>query len=377
MGYDEAMTGGVFLMIYLDYAATTPAHERVIGAVCRCMRENFMNPSAAYSAAGLAKKAQRMARNAVAELMQADGESVFFTSGGTESNAWAAQLCVGKHAVVSAIEHASVWENVKHAASAVTLVQPDENGVVQPEAVAQALRPDTALLSVQWANNETGVIQPVGEISAIAKKARVPFHVDAVQAFGHIPVDASLCDLMSVSAHKLYGPRGVGALYVKPGVSLPALIRGGSQESSLRAGTENTPAICGFGAAAQLAMADMDQRERDEREQLAFFVETLRIPGLRILGETADRLPGVTALLLPGMESEKVIAQMDLRGVCLSGGAACHAQSHQPSHVYRAMGLSEREAKCVIRVSIGRGITKEALAHAAQALNEVYARESR
>lgn len=364
-------------MIYLDYAATTPADDRVIEAVCLCMRETFINPSAAYSAAGTARKTQRMARTAVADLMQADPAQVFFTSGGTESNAWAAQLCLGKHAVVSAIEHVSVLESVKHCAASFTLVYPDANGVIQPEAVAQAIRPDTALISVQWANNETGVIQPIREVSAIAKKARIPFHVDAVQAFGHIPVEASLCDLMSVSAHKLYGPRGVGALYVKPGAALLPFLRGGGQESGLRAGTENTPGICGFGVAAELAKADMHERKKEEREKLSFFVENLHIPGLRILGENAHRLPGVMALLLPGAESEKVIAKMDLRGICLSGGAACHAQSHQPSHVYRAIGLSEKEASCVIRASIGRGITKEALAHAAQALNEVYARESR
>jgi len=358
-------------MIYLDYAATTPADSRVIEAVSGCMRETFMNPSAAYSAAGTARKAQRMARHEVSQLMQADPACVFFTSGGTESNAWVSKLCRGKHAVISAIEHASVMENVKRCANSVTLVAPDADGRVRPQAMADAIRADTALISLQWANNETGVIQPVAEVSAIAKKARIPFHTDAVQAFGHIPVDASLCDFMSVSAHKLYGPRGIGALYVKQGVMLPPLIHGGHQESGLRAGTENTPAICGFGEAAKLAMADMDERAENERAMMRFFVENLSVPGLRILGERAPRLPGVMALLLPGMESEKVIAQMDLKGICLSGGAACHAQSHAPSPVYRAMGLSDKEASCVIRVSIGRGITKEALAHAAQALNEV------
>ena len=172
---------------------------------------------------------------------------------------------------------------------------PDENGVIRPEKVADALRPDTALVSVQWANNETGVIQPVKEIGILAKKAHALFHVDAVQAFGHIPVDASVCDLMSVSAHKLYGPRGIGALFIRSGVQLPALFAGGHQESGLRSGTENTPAICGFGVCCDSAFADMDLHAQREREMMNVFAENLRIPGARILGESADRLPGVMA----------------------------------------------------------------------------------
>lgn len=356
--------------VYLDHAATTPADERVIDAMARCMRESWANPSAVYEAAGAARKAQRLARNAVSQLMHADPSEVFFTSGGTESNRWAAMACRGKHAVVSAIEHASVLDAVRHEASSVTLVQPDENGLIQPKRVLEALRPDTALLSVQWANNETGVLQPIAEISRALKKTRVLFHTDAVQSFGHIPVDASLCDLMSVSAHKLYGPRGMGALFIRAGVDLPSLFVGGRQESGLRAGTENTPAICGFGVACEIAQAEMERHEQREREMMNFFVENLRIPGMRVLGREAPRLPGVMALYLP-MPSERVIAQMDLMGFAVSGGAACAAGTGKPSHVYTAMGLSEKEAQCVIRISCGRTSTKEALAHAAQALNDI------
>ena len=358
------------MSIYLDYAATTPTDERVIDSMCLCMRELFGNPSAVYASADAARREMRLARRAVAALLHADAQEVYFTSGGTESNAWALSACAGKHAVISAIEHASVMEAARRYASSVTYVQPDSDGVIQPAAVAAALRPDTALISVQWANNETGVIQPIREISALSR-GRALLHADAVQAFGHVPVDASLCDLMSVSAHKLYGPRGAGALYVRTGVSLPALIPGGGQESGLRAGTENTPAIRGFGTAAELANADMSPRADQEREMMNFFVENLRIPDLRILGQESSRLPGVMALYLPGQSAERLIAQMDLRGIEISGGAACAAQSHKPSHVFLAMGLTEREALSVIRVSIGRGITKEALAHAAQTLNEI------
>jgi len=358
------------MSIYLDYAATTPPCEQAISAMERCMRECWGNSSAVYASAGAARRELRLARKAVAGLLHADAQEVFFTSGGTESNNWALSACAGRHAVVSAIEHASVLEAAKNSASELTLVQPDENGVIQPEAVAAALRPDTALVSVQWANNETGVIQPIREISALVR-GRALFHTDAVQAFGHVPVDASLCDLMSVSAHKLYGPRGAGALYIRQGTHLPALLTGGGQESGLRAGTENTPAICGFGAAAQLAQAEMDERAKQERTLMDFFVQSVRIPKLRVLGQASQRLPGVTALDLPGVSAERLIAALDLRGIEISGGAACAAQSHQPSHVYRAMGLSAWEALSVIRISIGRGITKEALAQAAQALNEI------
>ena len=358
------------MSIYLDYAATTPVDERVITYMTRCMRDAWANPSAAYSDAGAARKILRISRRQIASMLGCDAACVAFTSGGTESNSWALTAAAGKHAVISAIEHASVLEAAQKYAAEVTLVQPDENGVIQPETVAAAIRPDTALVSVQWANNETGVLQPIREIRAVTKK--IPLHVDAVQAFGHVPVDASLCDLMSLSAHKLYGPRGAGALYIAPGMRLSALIPGGHQEMNLRAGTENVPAIGGFGEAARLAQTDLAERAEAETALLHDFVQQIPIPGLRVLGEHAPRLPGVMALYLPSLPSEEAIMQMDLRGFCLSGGAACHAGDGRPSHVYIAMGLDEKEAACVVRVSIGRGATKQALADCAQALGEVW-----
>lgn len=359
------------MSVYLDYAATTPVDERVIERMDRCMREAWLNPSAAYSDAGAARKALRIARLQVAQGLGCDAACLCFTSGGTESNAWAMTAARGKHAVVSAIEHASVLASAASCAAEVTLVQPDEQGVIQPEAVAAALRPDTALVSVQWANNETGVLQPIRAIRRAI--GRIPLHVDAVQSFGHVPVDPALCDLMSLSAHKLYGPRGAGALYIAPGMRMSPLIPGGHQEMGLRAGTENVPAICGFGMAAELALADLDERAETERALLSGFAAQLScIPGLRVLGADAPRLPGITALYLPGLPSEKAIMQLDLRGFCVSGGAACHAGDAHPSHVYRAMGLSEHEAACVLRVSIGRGTTKQALAACAQALAEIW-----
>ncbi len=357
------------MSIYLDHAATTPVDERVMEAMVRCMRECFYNPSAAYSAAGQARKAQRISRQTVARMLGCDQNEVFFTSGGTEGNNWAMQAARGKHAVVSAIEHASVLEAAKAYAASVTLVQPDANGVIQPEAVEAAVRPDTALVSVQWANNETGVLQPVRAIAQIAHAHGTLFHTDAVQAFGHVPVDVENIDLLTISAHKFYGPRGAGCLFVKSGTRLPPLLFGGGQESGLRAGTENTPAICGLGMASELAEEDMAERAVRERALLDLFVKELSGCDVRVLG--GERLPGVMALFIPGHESEKLIAKLDVQGIQLSGGAACAAGSGEASHVYRAMGLSDREARCVLRISAGRCNTPEDMYQAAQALRRL------
>ncbi len=351
-------------MIYLDHAATTPVDERVMDAMMKCMKESFANPSAAYSEAGYARKAQRKARQAVSRMLHCDPSEVFFTSGGTESNNWAMLAARGKHAVVSAIEHASVLEAAKAVCAEVTLVRPDASGVIQPQTVEAAIRPDTALISVQWANNETGVLQPVKDIAKIAHARGALFHTDAVQAFGHVAVGVEHIDLLSLSAHKFYGPRGAGCLYVKTGTKLPNLLYGGHQEGGLRAGTENTPAICGLGVAAELAVTDMAERAEREKHLLDLFARAIAPCDAKALG--GERLPGVMALLIPGVESEALIAKLDLQGIQLSGGAAC--ATGQTSHVYRAMGLSEREAKCVIRVSVGRGTTEEDILTAAKAL---------
>jgi len=279
------------------------------------------------------------------------------------------QAARGKHAVVSAIEHASVLEAAKAYADSVTLVQPDANGVIQPEEVEEAIRPDTALVSVQWANNETGVLQPVREIAKVVHRHGALFHTDAVQAFGHVLVNVENIDLLTLSAHKFYGPRGAGCLYVRSGVRLPSLLHGGGQESGLRAGTENTPAICGLGVAAELAEADMDERAVHERALLDLFVKELSGCDVRVLG--GERLPGVMALFIPGHESEKLIAKLDVQGIQVSGGAACAAGSGEASHVYRAMGLSDREARCVLRISAGRCNTPEDMYQAAQALRRL------
>lgn len=362
-------------MIYLDHAATTPTDARVIEAMADCMQSAWYNPSAAYAAAGEARRALREARRTLADMLNAAPQEVLFTSGGTEANNQALLAAQGGHAVVSAIEHVSVLNAAKALCREVTLVPPDADGIVTPEAVARALRPDTKLISVQLANNETGVIQPAAGIGALAREKRISFHCDAVQAFGHVPVDmkALNIDLLSLSAHKLYGPRGVGALIVRQGVTLPPLIRGGGQELGLRAGTENVPAVRGLAVAAQIAVAGMEAEADRERALLAAFIDDVRrrVPRCRVLGEGAPRLPGVAALLLSGLNSERAIAALDGRGIAVSGGAACASRERAVSHVYRAMGLSERDAACVLRVSLGRGTTENDLRVAAEAIEAV------
>ena len=283
-------------------------------------------------------------------------------------------LAAGKHVVISAIEHPSVIQAARRRCAGVTLVQPDTQGVIQPDAVAVALRPDTALISVQFANNETGVLQPVAAIGRMAREKRIPYHCDGVQGFGQLPLRADFCDLMTLSAHKLYGPHGVGALYVRSGIVLPPLLLGGEQEQRLRAGTENVAAICGFGEAARLAQADMTARADRERLLMADFLSQLQsaIPGCRVLGEGAARLPGVAAVLLPGLDAVQAIADLDLLSVQVSGGAACRMQEGSVSPVYRGMGLSEQDARCVLRISIGRHTQKEALDYAVQCVQQVY-----
>ncbi|MBQ8617365.1 MAG: cysteine desulfurase [Clostridia bacterium] len=367
------------LPVYLDHAATTFPDEAVIEAMASCMRTAPFNASAAYSVAGDARRIHRQARRCLASMLACPPEDLYFTSGGTESNNWVIRAFSGCEIVVSAIEHHSILEPAKAAGCRVIKVYPDETGYVPPEAFAAAITPDTRLVCLQAANNETGVIQPIREVYALCRAKRIHLHVDAVQAFGHIPVSAEYCDSMSLSAHKLYGPRGVGALYIRSGLALPPLLLGGGQESGMRAGTENTPAICGFDAAVRLAGEDMQLRAIRERELLDGFISQLKAacPDIAILGEGRERLPGIAAIHLPGVSAEAAIAALDLRSVMISGGAACASHSGKPSHVYTAMGLSPEEAGRIIRVSIGRHTTAEELAYAADALIALTARQAR
>jgi len=363
-------------MIYLDHAATTPPDAAVIRAMADCMAAAWQNPGAAYAPSEGPRRMLRQARQAIAGMLNARPQEILFTSGGTEGNNQAMTLARGGHAVVGAVEHASVLKAARRYAGEVTLIPPDTDGRIPPEAVERALRPDTRLICVQFANNETGALQPVGGIGALARARRIPFLCDAVQAFGRAPIDVRALgiDLLTLSAHKFYGPRGAGALYVRQGLPLAPLIEGGGQEFGLRSGTENVPAVEGMRVAAALAAADMDDRAEREHALASGFISQLkeRIPGCTLLAENAPRLPGVMAVLLPGLPSEQAVADLDLLDIQASAGAACAARSDYVSHVYRAMGLDESDARCVLRFSLGRENTQADMNAAAEAIARVY-----
>jgi len=333
------------------------------------------NPSAPYSAAGQARREIRLTKETLSHMLGCNRTELIFTSGGTEANNLALKQAAQRHVVLSAIEHKSVLEAAKLHECEITFVLPNEQGCVDPNAVEAAIRPDTALISVQVANNETGAIQPIAAIGAIARRHKILYHADAVQAFGHIPIDVrgANIDLLSASAHKLYGPRGIGFLYIRQGIPAVPIMAGGGQEGGLRAGTENTPAITGFRIAAKLAQADMAERGARLEHMLEIFVETLKQthPNLIEIASKAPRLPGIRSLCLPGIESEEVIVALDLLGIQVSGGAACGSSQADSSHVLQAMGIPEHQAKSVIRISPGRHTTESMIEVTIDAINSI------
>jgi cysteine desulfurase len=363
-------------MIYLDHAATTAPDSAVIDAVTDCMRNLTVNPSASYSASGPCRKKINDVKQVLADSIGAKPQEIFFTSGGSESNNWAIKQAAGKHVIIGASEHKSVLTAAKIMGCDISLVTPDRNGVISPDSVLKAIRPDTKLISIQFVNNETGAINPITKIGEIAAEMKIPFHCDAVAGYGHVPINVleSHISYLSVSAHKLYGPRGIGFLYIKQGIATTPLISGGDQENGRRGGTENLPGICGFGEAVKLSFADQE-------------VETNRLSALRkrfldILSSKAPRIhetitgdniyPGIISLMLPGFASEKMITLLDMKGILVSGGAACNSTSHSPSHVLVSMGLTPKEANEVIRISMGRNTTQNDIETAAVSIADIY-----
>jgi len=333
------------------------------------------NPSAPYSAAGFARREIRLAKETLAHMLGCDHTEIIFTSGGTEANNLALKQAEKRHVILSAIEHKSVLEAAKLYQCEITLVAPDKQGRIDPEAIEAAIRPNTALISVQVANNETGAIQPITEIGTVARRHKILYHADAVQAFGHIPLDVREVniDLLSASAHKLYGPRGIGFLYIRQGIPAIPILAGGGQEAGLRAGTENVPAIAGFRAAAELAHADMTTRGTRQERMIETFINTLKQthPDIIEIAAKSPRLPGIRSLCLPGLDSEEAIAALDLLGIQVSGGAACGSSQAGSSHVLQAMGIPEHQAKSVIRISPGRHTTEAMLEIAIEAINQI------
>lgn len=350
--------------IYLDHAATTHTDKRVLDVMRPFFEETYGNASSLHSFGRAADKAVMKAREQTAAAIGAKAEEIYFTSGGTESDNWAlkgiAELAGKGHIITTAVEHHAVLDTCDYLKSRgldVTFLPVDETGRVSAKAVEEAIRPDTILISVMFANNETGVLMPIAQIGKLARENDILFHTDAVQAVGHVPIDVNELDidLLSMSAHKFYGPKGIGALYVRQGVNVGRFLHGGAQERGSRAGTLNTPGIVGLGAAAELAARTMQENEKHERmlaNRLANGLSAL--PETRFNGGVAERLPGHVNVTFGGIEAEALMTFLDLEGIAVSTGSACSSGSLKPSYVLRAMGLSIEDARGSLRMSIGR-----------------------
>lgn len=356
--------------VYLDHAATTPVDPRVVEAMKPYWTEAFGNPSSLHAEGRRALQALDEARNQVAAVLGADPEEIVFTAGGSEADNLAISGVLGAagsrkyHVVTSAVEHHAVLYTCQfwlRQGYEVTVLPVDEYGQVRPADLAAALRPDTALVSIMMANNEVGTLQPVAELAALCRERGVLFHTDAVQAVGAVPVHVRELgvDLLSLSAHKFYGPKGAGALYVRKGVRLQPLIHGGGQERTRRAGTENIPGIVGLAAALRLAQAEMTERTAHIRSLRRRLEEgLLRLPGTRLNGHPERRLPGHVNVSFAGVESEPLLVNLDLAGIAASGGSACTSGSLEPSHVLKAMGVPGEWIRGSVRFSLGRENTE-------------------
>lgn len=359
-------------IIYLDNAATTQVDPKVLEAMLPFFTEYYGNPSAVYSFAETAKKAVEDAREKLAELIHAKKDEIYFTGGGSESDNWALKATAeaygnkGKHIITSKIEHHAILHTCewleKHGFE-VTYLDVDEKGLISPEELEKAIRPDTILISIMAANNEIGTIEPLAEIGEIAHKHGILFHTDAVQAFGHIPLDveAMHIDMLSASGHKINGPKGIGLLYIRKGVKIRSFIHGGAQERQRRAGTHNVPGIVGFGKAAELALANMDERIKYETELRDYLIKRVssEIPYTKVNGDLEKRLPNNANFCFRFIEGESMLILLDQNGICGSSGSACTSGSLDPSHVLLAIGLPHEIAHGSLRLSLSEKTTRE------------------
>ncbi len=373
--------------IYLDHNATTPVHPEVADEVCRCIRDDFGNAGTLYSYGKDARKLVHDAREMVASIIGAKREEIIFTSGGTESDNMAvrgvayANVNKGKHVITSTIEHHAVLEScraLEKEGFEVTYTPVNEYGVVRLDELEKVIRPDTVIISIMHANNETGTIQPVSEIGRMAKAKGVIFHTDTVQTFGKIKinVDEMNIDLLSVSAHKLHGPKGIGALYIKKGVKLKPLMFGGQQERKMRPGTQNVPGIVGIGKAAEIAVREMEAEGEKVLRLRDRLWEGIRanIHHIRLNGHPTNRLNSTLNVSFEFVEGESLILSLDDQGICVASGSACTSESLEPSHVLLAMGLSPEIAHGSLRFSLGRDNTEEEIDFVIQALPKVVER---
>lgn len=374
-------------MIYLDNAATTRTDPKVVEAMLPYFTEYYGNPSSVYEFSGISKKAVTDAREILARSIGAKTQEIYFTAGGSESDNWAIKAAAeafgkqGKHIITSKIEHHAVLhtcEYLEKQGYEVTYLDVDEDGMVKLDELRNAIRPDTILISIMFANNEIGVIEPIREIGEIAKEHGIPFHTDAVQAYGHVPinVDEYNIDMMSASAHKINGPKGIGFLYIRTGVKIRSFIHGGAQERKRRAGTENVPGIVGFGKAAEIAMASMEERSRREEQLRDYLMEKVlaQVPYTRVNGHRTRRLPNNCNFSFQFIEGESLLIMLDMAGICGSSGSACTSGSLDPSHVLLAIGLPHEIAHGSLRLTLSQENTKEEMDYVADQITRIVER---
>lgn len=367
--------------IYLDHAATTATDPQVIDAMLPYFHENFGNPSSIYSLSRSTRNAIENAREILANAIGANPKEIVFTSGGSESDNFAIKGIAqalkdkGNHIITSQIEHHAVLYTCKYLEKNgynVTYLPVDNNGIVKLEKLEKAIRPDTILITIMHANNEIGSIQPIRQIGEIAKKHGTKFHTDAVQTFGHIPVNVNdlNVDLLSVSGHKFYGPKGIGALYIRKGTKLTPLIHGGDQERRRRASTENVPGIVGFGKAVELALGIMEDEAIRQTGMRDNFIQTLleKIPDSQLNGHPVNRLPNNINISFEGIEGESILLNLDMYGIAASTGSACSSSSLEPSHVLLSIGLTHEFAHGSVRFSLGKHTSQGELDQVAEVL---------
>ena len=359
-------------LIYLDNAATTKTSEEVVAAMLPYFTEYYGNPSSVYEFAGESKKAVSNARRTIAETLGAQENEIYFTAGGSEADYWALKATAeayqnkGKHIITTRIEHHAILHTAEYLEKRgfeITYIGVDENGVVKVDELEKAIRPDTILISVMFANNEIGTIQPIKEIGEIAKKHGILFHTDAVQAYGQLPinVDELHIDMLSSSGHKLNGPKGIGFLYIRKGVKIRSFVHGGAQERKRRAGTENVPGIVGYGKAAEIAAKTMKERTAKEIELRDHLIDRVlaEVPYTRLNGHRTNRLPNNANFSFQFVEGESLLILLDNNGICGSSGSACTSGSLDPSHVLLAIGLPHEIAHGSLRLTLSAETTLE------------------
>ncbi len=374
-------------LIYLDNAATTKTAKEVVDAMLPYFSEYYGNPSTIYGLGAKSKEAVTDAREAIAQSLGAQTNEIYFTAGGSESDNWALKATAeayegkGKHIITSKIEHHAILhtcEYLEKRGFEITYIGVDENGILKLDELRAAIRPDTILISVMFANNEIGTIQPIREIGEIAKEHGILFHTDAVQAYGQLPinVDEYHIDMLSASGHKLNGPKGIGFLYIRKGVKIRSFVHGGGQERSRRAGTENVPGIVGLGAAVKRAVRIMEEKTAKEIELRDALIERIskEVPYCRLNGDRTRRLPNNVNFSFRFVEGESLLIMLDMEGICASSGSACTSGSLDPSHVLLAIGLPHEIAHGSLRLTLSEETTMEEIDTVVEAVKKIVER---